>query len=117
MALFCLHHIRYVKRHFTFRATGYRSEFWKQQFHWLVERSVWDDPQMDVIRSKQRSETVGSDFNETVKCNRMQLTRKWIKKIHASYTLEGTVLENIDSSGMTDHWLKSKISWLQSDFE
>ena len=28
MALICLHHIHYVKRHFTFRATGYRSEFW-----------------------------------------------------------------------------------------
>ena len=25
----------------------------------------------------------------------MQLTRKWIKKIHASYTLEGTDLENV----------------------
>ena len=27
----------------------------------------------------------------------MQLTRKWIKKIHASYTLEGTELENVES--------------------
>ena len=27
---------------------------------------------------------------QPVKCNMMQLTRKWIKKIHASYTLEGT---------------------------
>ena len=26
-----------------------------------------------------------------------QLTRKWIKKIHASYTLEGTDLENVKS--------------------
>ena len=32
-----------------------------------------------------------------VKCNMMQITRKRIKKIHASYTLEGTVLENVES--------------------
>ena len=31
---------------------------------------------------------------QPVKCNMMHLTRKWIKKIHASYTLEGTDLEN-----------------------
>ena len=31
------------------------------------------------------------------KCNMMQLTRKRIKKIHASYTLEGTNLENVES--------------------
>ena len=34
---------------------------------------------------------------QPVKCNMMQLTRKRIKKIHASYTLEGTDLENIES--------------------
>ena len=34
---------------------------------------------------------------QPVKCNMMQLTRKWIKKIHASYTLEGTDLENGES--------------------
>ena len=32
-----------------------------------------------------------------VKCNMMQITRKQIKKIHASHTLEGTVLENVES--------------------
>ena len=32
---------------------------------------------------------------QPVKCNMMQLTRKRNKKIHASYTLEGTYLENI----------------------
>ena len=34
---------------------------------------------------------------QPVKCNMMQLTRKRIKKIHASYTLEGTDLENAES--------------------
>ena len=34
---------------------------------------------------------------QPVKRNTMQLTRKWIKKIHALYTLEGTNLENVES--------------------
>ena len=34
---------------------------------------------------------------QTVKCNMMQITWKRIKNIHASYTLEGTVLENVEN--------------------
>ena len=34
---------------------------------------------------------------QPAKCNMMQLTRKRIKTIHVSYTLEGTVLENVES--------------------
>ena len=34
---------------------------------------------------------------QPVKCNMMQITRNRIIKIHASYTLEGTVLENVES--------------------
>ena len=34
---------------------------------------------------------------QPVKCNMMQLTNKRTNKIEASYTLEGTVLENVDS--------------------
>ena len=34
---------------------------------------------------------------QPVKCNMMQITKKRIKKFHASYTLEGTVLENVES--------------------
>ena len=34
---------------------------------------------------------------QPVKCNMMQITRKRIKHIHASYSLEGTVLENVES--------------------
>ena len=33
---------------------------------------------------------------QPVKCNIMQITRKRIKKINASYNLEGTVLENVE---------------------
>ena len=34
---------------------------------------------------------------QPVKCNMMQPTRKRIKKIHASYALDGTDLENVES--------------------
>ena len=34
---------------------------------------------------------------QPIKCNMMQITRKRIKKIHASYTLEGTVRENVEN--------------------
>ena len=35
---------------------------------------------------------------QPVKCNMMQLTIKRIKKIHASYILEGTDIENVEES-------------------
>ena len=34
---------------------------------------------------------------QPVKCNMMHITRKRIKKIRASYTVEGTILENVES--------------------
>ena len=34
---------------------------------------------------------------QRVKCNMMQLTRKHSNKFQASYTLKGTVLENVDN--------------------
>ena len=39
---------------------------------------------------------------QPVKCNIMQITRKRIKKINASYSLEGTVLDNVE---------KNQVSW------
>ena len=33
---------------------------------------------------------------QPVKCNIMQITRKMIKNINASFTLEGTVLNNVE---------------------
>ena len=38
---------------------------------------------------------------QPVKCSMLQLTRKQIKKIHASYTLEGTDVEGIKYLGVT----------------
>ena len=33
-----------------------------------------------------------------IKCNMMQLTRKWVKRVVATYTMVRTVLENVDRS-------------------
>ena len=48
--------------------------------------------QKDIDRLGSWARKWGMRF-QPVKCNMMQLTRKRIKKIHASYTLEGTNLE------------------------
>ena len=48
---------------------------------------------------------------QPVKCNMMQLTRKRIKKIHASYTLEGTNLENVESIKYLKVTITSDLRW------
>ena len=48
---------------------------------------------------------------QPVKCNMMQLTRKRIKKIHASYTLEGTDLENVESIKYLGVIIISDLRW------
>ena len=50
--------------------------------------------QRDIGRLGSWARKWGMRF-QPVKCNMMQLTRKRIKKIHASYTLEGTDLETL----------------------
>ena len=52
--------------------------------------------QKDIDRLGSWARKWGMRF-QPVKCNMMQLTRKRIKKIHASYTLKGTDLENVES--------------------
>ena len=46
-----------------------------------------------------------------MKCNILQLTRKWIKKIHAVYSLEGTVLENIDNIKYLGVTISKDLKW------
>ena len=48
---------------------------------------------------------------QPVKCNMMQLTRKRIKKVHASYTLEGTNLENVESIKYLGVTITSDLRW------
>ena len=52
---------------------------------------------------------------QPVKCNVMQLTRKRIKKIHISYTLEGTDLENIESIYTFDV-LEDYYKWFEMEY-
>ena len=47
---------------------------------------------------------------QPVKCNMMQLTKKHIK-IDASYTLEGTVLENVESIQYLGVTITSNLKW------
>ena len=43
---------------------------------------------------------------QSVKCNIMQITRKEITKINASYNLEGTVLDNVENTPVEEKVLK-----------
>ena len=52
--------------------------------------------QKDIDQLGCRARKWGMRF-QPIKCNMMQITRKRINKIHASYTLEVTVLENDES--------------------
>ena len=52
--------------------------------------------QKDIDRLGSWARKWGMRF-QPVKCNMMQLTNKRTSKIQASYKLEGTVLENVES--------------------
>ena len=48
---------------------------------------------------------------QPVKCNIMQLTKKLTHKIQASYTLEGTVLENVESIKYLGLTITNDLKW------
>ena len=48
---------------------------------------------------------------QPVKCNIMQLTRKQIKKSNAVYSLEGTVLENVDNIKYLGVTISKDLKW------
>ena len=48
---------------------------------------------------------------QPVKCNMMQMTRKHLNKIQVSYTLEGTVLENVDNMKYLGVTITKDLKW------
>ena len=48
---------------------------------------------------------------QPVKCNMMQLTRKHLNEIQASYTLEGAVLENVDNMKYLGVTITNDLKW------
>ena len=48
---------------------------------------------------------------QTVKCNIMQITRKCIKMTNASYTLEGTVLDNVEKTKYLGITITNDLKW------
>ena len=48
---------------------------------------------------------------QPVKCNIMQFTRKRIKKINTVYSLEGTVLENVDNIKYLGMTISKDLKW------
>ena len=48
---------------------------------------------------------------QPVKCNMMQLTNKRSSKMQANYTLEGTVLENVESIKYLGVTIRNDLKW------
>ena len=48
---------------------------------------------------------------QPVKCNIMQITRKRIKKINASYNIEGTVLDNVENIKYFGITITNDLKW------
>ena len=65
--------------------------------------------QKDIGRLGRLARKWGMRFQQ-VKCNMMQLTKKH-NKIQASYTLEGTVLENVESIKYLGVTITSDLKW------
>ena len=65
--------------------------------------------QKDIDRLGSWARKLGMRF-QPVKCNMMQLTRKRIKKIHASY-MEGTDLENVETINYFGVIITSDLKW------
>ena len=66
--------------------------------------------QKDVDRLGSWARKWGMRF-QPVKCNMMQLTKTLTNKIQASYTLEGTVLENVESIKYLGVTITNDLKW------
>ena len=66
--------------------------------------------QRDIDRLGSWARKWGMRF-QPVKCNMMQLTNKRSSKIQANYTLEGTVLENVESIKYLGVTITNDLKW------
>ena len=66
--------------------------------------------QRDIDRLGNWARKWGMRF-QPVKCNMMQLTNKNLNKIQASYTLGGTVLENVDNIKYLGVTITNDLKW------
>ena len=66
--------------------------------------------QKDIDRLGCWARSWGMRF-QPVKCNIMQITRKRIKKIYASYSLEGKVLENVEKIKYLGVTITNDLKW------
>ena len=66
--------------------------------------------QRDIDRLGNWARKWGMRF-QPVKCNMVQLTIKHLNKIQASYTLEGTVLENVDNIKYLGVTITNDLKW------
>ena len=66
--------------------------------------------QADIDRLGNWARKWGMGF-QPVKCNIMQITRKRIKKINASYNLGGTVLDNVENIKHLGITITNDLKW------
>ena len=66
--------------------------------------------QEDIYRLGCWARSWGMRF-QPVKCNIMQITRKRVKKINASYSLEGTVLDNVEKIKYPGVTITNDLKW------
>ena len=72
----------------------------------------WNVLPDSLISFAELSDDCVSKFtSQPVKCNMMQLTNKTLNKIQASYTLEGTVLENVDNIKYLGVTITNDLKW------
>ena len=67
--------------------------------------------QKDIDRLGSWARKWGMRF-QPVKCNMMQLTKKLTNKIQASFTIEGTVLENVESIKYLGVTITNDLKWM-----
>ena len=79
-------------------------------YHEIKDKEDTLKLQRDIDRLGNWATKWGMRF-QPVKCNMMQLTRKHLNKIQASYTLEGTALENVDNIKYLRVTITNDLKW------